>query len=331
MRLVMFGAGPFAAPTFRALFDTPHTVVALVTQPVRIVRGKAAGAPSPLRLEAERRGLPIFDPADVNSAEARAELARFAADLYVVADYGQILSPETLSLPSQGSINLHGSLLPKYRGAAPINWAVFHGEPVMGVSVIGVTPKVDAGAVYAQASIDVAPGETALELETRLAALGAPLVCQVIDAIERGEATALPQDMAAATRARRLRKTDGAIDWSKNAVAIENQWRALQPWPGCYTYWLRTDGEPLRLILGRVRAIGRDLPPDMIESAGASAAPGEVLPAEPGELRVATGAGALRIEQVQPAGRQMMAAADFLRGHPIRPGDRLGPGEDEAL
>lgn len=323
MRLVMFGSGPFAAPTFRALFDTPHTVVGLVTQPLRFVRGKPAGTPSPLRVEAEQRQLPILDPADINAADSRAALATIGADLYVVADYGQILSPETLAIPPKGSINLHGSLLPKYRGAAPINWAVFHGEPIVGVSVIGVTPKVDAGGVYAQASIEVLPGETALDLETRLAALGAPVVCQVIDQIERGEARPIPQDMAAATRARRLRKTDGIIDWSKSATAIENQWRALQPWPGCYTYWLRNEGEPLRLIVGRVRAIAG-------ESVG-GAAPGEVAPSESGELRIATGDGLLKVEQVQPAGRQMMAVADFLHGHKISPGDRFGPGEEDAL
>jgi len=323
MRLVMFGSGPFAVPTFRALFDTPHSVVGLVTQPLRIVRGKPAGTPSQLRVEAERRGLPILDPADINAADSRAALAAFGADLFVVADYGQILSPETLAVPPRGSINLHGSLLPKYRGAAPINWAVFHGEPVVGVSVIGVTPKVDAGGVYAQASIDVAPGETALDLETRLAALGAPVVCQVIDQIERGEAKPLPQDMAAATRARRLRKTDGIIDWSKSATEIENQWRALQPWPGCYTYWLRQEGEPLRMILGRLRAID--------SSSAGGAVPGEVVPADGADLCVATGEGLIKIENVQPAGRQMMAAADFLRGHPVRPGERLGPGEEDAL
>jgi methionyl-tRNA formyltransferase len=313
MRLVMFGSGPFAAPTFRALFDTPHSVVGLVTQPLRIVRGKPAGTPSPLRVEAERRGLPILDPADINAADSRAALAAFGADLFVVADYGQILSPETLAVPPLGSINLHGSLLPKYRGAAPINWAVFHGEPVVGVSVIGVTPKVDAGGVYAQASIEVAPGETALDLETRL----------VIDQIERGEAKPLPQDMAAATRARRLRKTDGIIDWSKSATEIENQWRALQPWPGCYTYWLRKEGEPLRMILGRLRAMAGTSPSD--------AAPGEVVPADGADLCVATGEGLIKIENVQPAGRQMMATADFLRGHQVRPGERLGPGGEDAL
>jgi methionyl-tRNA formyltransferase len=323
MRLVMFGSGPFAAPTFRALFDTPHTVVGLVTQPLRIVRGKVAGAPSPLRVEAERRGLSILDPADINAADSRAALAEFAADLLVVADYGQILSPETLAVPPRGSINLHGSLLPKYRGAAPINWAVFHGDPIVGVSVIGVTPQVDAGGVYAQASLAVAPGETALDLETRLAALGAPLICQVIDQIEQGTAAPLPQDLALATRARRLRKTDGVIDWSHGAVAIENQWRALQPWPGCYTYWLKKNGDPLRLILGRVRAIAG--------AHASGAAPGRVIAAEQGGLRVATGEGVLEIEQVQPAGRQMMAAADFLRGHQVQPGELFGPGEEDAL
>jgi len=321
----MFGTGPFAAPTFCALFDTPHQVVGLVTQPPRIVRGKPAGAASPVRVEAERRGAPILDPADINTAESRAALAAWKADLFVVADYGQILSAESLALPPQGAINLHGSLLPKYRGAAPINWAVFHGDPIVGVSVIGMTPRIDAGPVFAQAQLNVEAGETAVDLETRLAALGAPLVCNLLDLIERGATTPLAQDMSLATKARRLRKTDGVIDWTHGATAIENQWRALQPWPGCYTYWHRAAGEPVRLILGRVRAASAEQAPTEQRP------PGEILLAEASQLHVMTGDGALSIEQVQPAGRQMMSVADFLRGNPVRAGDRLGPGAEDSV
>jgi len=315
MRLVMFGTGPFAAPTFRALYDTRHSLVALVTQPARIVRWKIVEAPVPLREEAARRGTPVVDPEDINAERSRAKLAAFAADLFVVADYGQILSAETLALARHGAVNLHGSLLPKYRGAAPINWALYHGESETGVSVIHMTPRVDAGPVLAQAKTAIAPDETAVELEARLAELGAPLVCQTIDRIEAGTTVSLPQDVALATRARRLRKTDGVIDWSRTAHEIKNQVRAMQPWPKAFSYWHRAGGEPLRLIIGRV---------DVCEAAG-TAEPGTILTAEHDELVVATGECALALVQLQPAGKQMMSAADFLRGHPVRAGERLAP------
>jgi len=316
----MFGTGPFAAPTFRALYGTRHEVVALVTQPKRATRGKVAVAESPMRSEAEQRGTPILDPDDVNTDKAIAQLAACQADLFVVADYGQILAAETLALARLGAINLHGSLLPKYRGAAPINWAIYHGETESGVSVIQMTPRIDAGPVLAQARTSIGPDETAVELEIRLADLGAPLVCRTIDAIEAGTTTSLPQDLAQATPARRLRKTDGVIDWSRTAAQIKNQVRAMQPWPKAFTYWHRAAGEPVRLIIGRVEA--------SVTSAGVP--PGEVLPAGRDELLVAAGAGSVAVRDVQPAGRQMMSAAEFLRGHAVRPGDRLGPAPDEA-
>lgn len=314
MRLVMFGTGPFAAPTFRALFETGHMIVALVTQPPRLVRGKVVAAPSPLRDEAALHGTPVLDPVDVNDQPARDALAALAADLFVVADYGQILSAETLSLAQLGAINLHGSLLPKYRGAAPINWAIYRGETETGVSVIHMTPRVDAGPVLSQARTPIDPDENAVELEHRLAELGAPLVCQTMEAVAAGSAAALPQDMTLATRARRLRKTDGAIDWSRAAAEIKNQVRALQPWPRAYADWFHAQREPVRLIIGRVD----------VRPAPRAAAPGQVLVAEKDELLVATGADAISIVELQPAGRQMMRVGDFLRGHPVQAGDRLG-------
>jgi methionyl-tRNA formyltransferase len=320
MRLVMFGTGPFAAPTFRALYASGHQVAALVTQPPRVVRGKVVAAPMPLRDEAGRRGTAIIDPEDVNAPESRARLADLQADLFVVADYGQILSAETLGLAHLGAINLHGSLLPKYRGAAPIKWAIFRGETETGVSIIHMTPRVDAGPVLAQAKTTIGPDETAIELETRLAELGAPLVGETIDAIAAGTTVSLPQDLALATKARRLRKTDGAIDWSRTAIEIKNQVRAMQPWPRACTDWFRASHQPVRLIVGRV---------DVRQSPRAAAA-GEILTAEKDELLVAAGQGAVAILEVQPAGRQMMPVADFLHGHPVRPGDRLGPAPRDA-
>jgi methionyl-tRNA formyltransferase len=165
----------------------------------------------------------------------------------VVCDYGQILAPATLATARRGGVNLHGSLLPKYRGAAPINWAIYHGETESGVTVIHITPQIDAGPCIAQARTAIGPDETAAELEVRLAELGAGLMCEAIDLLEEGRQQALPQDAALAGKAPRLKKSDGLIDWRRPAAAIKNHVRAMEPWPKTYTFWHRCDGPPLRL------------------------------------------------------------------------------------
>jgi methionyl-tRNA formyltransferase len=309
------GTGPFAVPMFRALYGAGHRIAALVTQPTRPVRGNRPPPPNPMRQVAEEHGTPVLDPEKINTDEARAAIARFAPDLFVVADYGQILAPETLALTRLGGINLHGSLLPKYRGAAPINWAIYKGDAETGVTVIHMTPRVDAGPAIAKARIPIDSEETAIDLEHRLAELGAPLVCQTVDRLAAGKVESLPQDSTQASPARRLRKTDGEVDWSRSAAAIKNQVRALEPWPRTSTNWLREGGEPLRIILGRVS----------VKYGTADAPPGTVLPGDKGELLVATGEGILSLDEVQPAGKRSMAAAEFLRGHLVIPGQRFGP------
>jgi methionyl-tRNA formyltransferase len=326
MRLIMMGTGPFAVPTFRALYQRGHELLALVTQPVRPAKGDRGPPPNPMRSVAQEHGTPILDPESVNTPEARSMLAALEPELFIVADYGQILSPETLAVTRRGGINLHGSLLPKYRGAAPINWAIYHGERETGVSVIHMTPQIDAGPLLAQASLLIDRCENAVQLETRLAELGAPLVAETIERLARGEATSLVQDKSLASPARRLRKTDGEIAWSRSAVAISNQVRALEPWPRTSTFWHRAKGPPLRLILGRVS----DLLSAADQSAGVAPetiSPGTVVAADASGLLVATGQGLLRIDELQPAGKRMLSAADFLRGYPVAPGDRLGPQE----
>ncbi len=313
MRLIMMGTGPFAAPTFRALYGTRHDVVALVTQPLRNVRGRQEAA-SPLRAIAAEHATPILDPESVNSPEAQEALRKIGPDLFVVADYGQILAPETLAIARLGGVNLHGSLLPKYRGAAPINWAIYRGETETGVTVIHMTPTLDAGPCLAQARLAIGPDETAAELEPRLAELGAPLVCQTIDALECGDVKPIPQDSALVSKARRLRKSDGAIDWSRSAEQIRNQVRALQPWPGCYTYWQRPGGAPLRLIVGRVA----------VAPALVAGEPGTLLEAAGDRLVVVTGHDALNLVSVQPSGKRPLSAPEFLRGYRVEPGQRFG-------
>jgi methionyl-tRNA formyltransferase len=319
MRLIMMGTGPFAVPTFEALYASQHEVVLLVTAPVREHRGKTVDAPSRMREVAAAHGTPIFDPASVNTPEAQAALGELRADLAVVCDYGQILAPATLAAMRLGGINLHASLLPKYRGAAPINWAIYHGETHTGVTVIHMTPRIDAGPCLAQEPTEIGPEETAAALEIRLAQLGAGLVVRTIDALAAGPVASLPQDAALASPARRLKKTDGAIDWTRPAGAIKNQIRAMEPWPKTYTYWRRPEGAPVRLIFGPVKAVALADHPQ----------PGTVAIAADDRLWIAAGQGAVAVTTVQPAGKRVLGVAEFLRGYPLRPGDRLGA-EDET-
>ena len=315
MRLVMIGTGPFGVPVFAGLFETHHGIVALVTKPLEPQQGSRPVPVSPMRDTAHEHGTPIFDPENINDEDARVRLRDYRADLLVVCDYGQILSAETLATARLGGINVHGSLLPKYRGAAPINWAIYHGETETGVSVIHMTPRVDAGPVVAQGRLAIDPEETAVQLEKRLAEIGGWLVRRTLDNLEAGRLDSLPQDAALASKAPRLKKTDGLIDWSRPAIAIKNQVRAMEPWPKTYTFWHRGDGAPLRLILGPVAVL--DVPT-------ASASPGTVLDAAGDRLVIAAGAGAAHIKTLQPAGKRMLSVAEFLRGYRVLPGDRFG-------
>ena len=343
----MLGTGPFAVPTLQRLYESRHVVALLVTGAVHPQRGKGQPPATPMRDLAHEHDTPIFDPEDINAEASRQQLAAHKADLLVVCDYGQILSSATLGTARLGGINLHASLLPKYRGAAPINWAIYDGETETGVTVIHMTPRVDAGPCIAQARTAIGSEETALELETRLADMGAWLIRRMIDLLEAGQLDALPQDPALASKAPRLKKTDGLIDWSRPALAIKNHIRAMEPWPKSYTFWHRDGGAPVRLILGPVAIVKPDLlagddlapsedsspgdrstlgeSPGTSYSPGAKHTPGTVLQASGGRLIVATGRGTVLLRSVQPAGKRMLSVEELLRGYPIRPGDLFGP------
>jgi methionyl-tRNA formyltransferase len=314
MRLLMLGTGPFAVPTFQELFSTRHEMLALVTGPFSARRGRPSLPVSPLRDIAHEHGIPIFAPENINVAESQIRLRKCGADLMVVCDYGQILTTETLATAQLGGINLHASLLPKYRGAAPIPWAIYHGETETGVTVIHMTPEVDGGPCIAQASIRIDPEEDALQLESRLAVLGAWLVRRTIDNLEAGRLEAMPQNPALVSRAPRLKKSDGLIDWTRSARDLKNHVRAMQPWPKTYTFWHREKGPPLRLILG---------PLTLLETA-ASPLPGTVIEADSDRLLIAAGSGAVLPKTIQPAGKRVLDIAAFLRGYPVRTGQRFG-------
>ncbi len=307
MRIVILGTGPFAVPSLRALHASQHEVLCAVSRPPRGRRAK----PAPVSVAAEELGIETWLPETVNSDEAREKLATYEADLLVVCDYGEILKPATLASSRLGGINLHGSLLPKYRGAAPVQWAVFNGDTETGNTVIQMTPGLDAGPSLGVQRIAIDPDETSGELETRMADLGADLVLEIVEQLADCTTNPVTQDKSQATKAPRLTKEMGQIDWSRTAQEIKNQVRALQPWPRAFTAWQRAEGEALRLIVHRVRTAPARM-----------GVPGEVVSIEEG-LAVATGEGLLFLEEVQPAGKRAMQVADFLRGNPVQVGDRL--------
>jgi methionyl-tRNA formyltransferase len=234
-----------------------------------------------------------------------------------VCDYGEILRPETLATARLGGINLHGSLLPKYRGAAPVQWAILRGERETGNSVIQMTPGLDAGPCLGQDRTSIDPDEDAGQLEARLAELGAQLVCRVVADLAAGTARPIEQDRSLASKAPRLKKEDGLIDWSRSAQEIKNQVRAMRPWPRAVTFWHRAEGEPLRLNVDRVA---------VVDAVGADAASAGIVVVAADRLIVAAGDGALELLEVQPAGKRAMSTNDFLRGNRVQAGDDFGPG-----
>lgn len=320
MRLIMFGTGPFAVPTFESLLDSNHEVLALVTRPIADSGKRRKTAENPTRDVAEKLGLTIFDPVNVNEVESVERLSGWQADLFVVCDYGQILSRECLGAAKRGGINLHGSLLPLYRGAAPINWAIFNGDPITGITIIHMTSRLDGGPCLVQMKTDIGPTETAEQIEPRLAQLGVRPVLEAIEQLEHwdGESSlGQRQDSATATRAPRLKKSDGQIDWTRSATQIFNQIRAFQPWPGSFTLWNSSKlKQPIRLIIHEATLIDQE-GDDPLK-------PGLVVAATPSELIIQTGGGRLSINTLQPAGKRAMPVQDFLRGNAPVAGDLFG-------
>ncbi|HYT89123.1 MAG TPA: methionyl-tRNA formyltransferase [Gemmataceae bacterium] len=329
MKLVMMGTGTFAEPAFLALLQSRHTVVGLVTQPDRPVgeaRGSTRQTGAGMKPLAEQHNIPVYQPESINTPEGIAKLREWAPDLLVVAAYGQILSNDVLSTTPHGGINVHASLLPKYRGAAPIAWAIYHGEKQTGVTIIKMSVSLDAGDMLAQEAVDIGPEETAGELEARLAPLGAKLAVEVIEQIAAGTAKGVKQDKTQATKAPKLKKEDGLIDWTRYHTEVCAQIRAMQPWPTAYTFLHRSGQKPVRVLIqravpGRATFLGsamgvEEQPPGTLH----------VVPTAPSRLFVYAGRDSqLEVLELQPAGKNRMAAAEFLRGHPIKEGDHFGP------
>jgi methionyl-tRNA formyltransferase len=315
-RLILMGTGPFAVPAFGALLNAGHEIALVVTKPQPPVRSRKGPPPSPVRTWAEEHRLEIFDPVSINEPDAISRIREVGAELSVVCDYGQILKPDALAATPRGGINLHGSLLPAYRGAAPVQRALLNGDRVTGVAVIHMTPKLDGGPILAIRETEIKDHETAGELEERLALLGVEAVLTSIALLSQWDGASeigTPQDSSKVSKAPRLSKAEGEIDWRKTAREIDCHVRGMQPWPVAYTHiGLQAAKPPVRLAIKRVQ---------ISSVPRGSAAPGEVV-AGAGFL-VATGDGVIEIKRIQPAGKREMDSEEFLRGHQISAGMKL--------
>jgi methionyl-tRNA formyltransferase len=318
----MMGTGTFAQPTLEAMLQSGHQVVTLVTQPDRIIgqqRGSTRLAERGMKQIALEHQVSVLQPESINTPAGIDALRGCAPDILVVAAYGQILSRDVLATAAQGGINVHASLLPKYRGAAPIAWAIYHGETRTGVTIIRMSIHLDAGDILAQEVIDILPDETAGELEERLAPVGARLALQTVEGIALGPVAGKPQDKSLATKAPKLVKENGLINWTKPAEQVRNQIRAMQPWPTAYTFLYRAGKPPLRVILWRANVAG--------EMQTNPLGHGEAA-CNNNPLRLVVGAGlgtCVEVAELQPAGKRRIPASEFLRGYPLRQGDRFGP------
>jgi methionyl-tRNA formyltransferase len=307
LRLVFFGTPAFAAPTLQALLDSRHAVVGVVTQPDRPRgRGQQVVA-SPVKQLAVQHSLPVLQPDRLKDETFLAGLEQWHADLGVVAAYGRILPAIVLDLPSLGLINVHASLLPRHRGAAPIHRAVIAGDSITGVSIMGVVQALDAGPVFATVQRPIGPDDTSEQVARDLAVLGARLLVDVVDALADEQARAVPQDELAVTYASRLEKDEGLIDWTLPAEGIHNRVRGLQPWPMAWTYL-----HGRRLVIVQTRRVS--------EPAGDAASPGTILAVRRDALRVSTGRGTLDIVALQPEGRRVMSVRDFVTGSRVTAG-----------
>jgi methionyl-tRNA formyltransferase len=309
MRLVFLGSGSFAIPSFEALIASGHDVAALVTQPDREKGRGRALAPPPLKPVAQARGIPVLQPPRVREPQAVEALRALAPELQVVVAYGQILPRGVIEIPPRGTVNVHGSLLPRYRGAAPIAWAIAGGETETGVSTMLIDEGLDTGPLLLARSTPIGPEETATELEPRLARLGAELLLETVRGLEAGLLQPRPQDHAFASYAPLLKKEDGRIDWTLPAEVLARRVRGFNPWPGTHTLWQ-----------GRVLKVLRARP-----SPGGPGEPGAVMSVSREGLVVASGrATRLELLQVQLEGRRPVSALAFSAGARLPPGARFG-------
>ena len=311
MNIVFFGTSEFAIPILRWLIDSRHEVLAVVTQPDRQKGRRLKISPPPTKVLAQAKNISVYQPGDASGRDSINYLKKLNADLFVVVAFGQILKKEILEIPKIYSINIHGSLLPKYRGAAPTNWTIINGDKTSGVTIIKMNEKMDEGDIILKKEIAVDKDDTNITLSEKLSDLGADALDETIKLIETGKAKLIKQEDSAATYAPKLKKKDGLIDWNEPAGTIHNKVRGLLPWPGAYTHF---DGRILKI-----------LKTELAEDGEGSGKNGEVVNILKHKgILVRTGQGNILIQYVQIEGKRSFDADAFLCGHEILPGYRFG-------
>lgn len=308
LRFIFMGTPAPAAETLEALLRGPDRVVGVVTQPDRPVGRGQKTVPSPVRVVARDHGIPVLTPQRMKDPLLLDQLRDWAPDLIVVVAYGRILPQVILDLPPRGCINVHYSLLPKYRGAAPMQWALLSGDLVTGVTTMLLVAKMDAGPILLQETVLIDPRETTTTLQEKLVPVGAGLLLETIEGLKEGTVVPSGQDEAAATFASMLKKDDGVIDWAQSAVEIERKVRAFTPWPSAFTYY---GGRLVKVHDARV--VDLEVPEQ----------PGTIVKAQGGDLWVATGQGVLSVDALQLEGKNRMSTAAFLRAGSLEQGRRF--------
>lgn len=310
MRLVFMGTPDFASASLEALLKSDDSIVGIVTQPDRPKGRGQVLTPSPVKLLAQREQIPLLQPLKMKDPEFIRTLAEWKPDFILVAAFGRILPSAILSLPPHGCINVHGSLLPKYRGAGPIQWAIINGETETGITTMLMDEGMDTGAMLLQEAIPITPDDTAGTLSPRLAELGGRLLVETIARLKAGTLVPKPQDASQATIAPLLKKEDGVIDWTLPATVLANRVRGLSPWPGAYTTMAGGD----RWTIWRA----------LVLPGPATKPPGTVVSVTTESIHVATGEGILAVMELQPANSRRMVVSQYLTGHPVAVGLQLG-------
>ena len=309
MRIVFMGTPEFAVPSLEALLKSEDEIVGIVTQPDRPKGRGHELTPPPIKLIAQRANIPLLQPLKIRTPDFLEALAAWKPDLIAVTAFGRILHAPILNLPPMGCVNVHGSLLPKYRGAAPVQWAVINGETETGITTMLMDEGMDTGSMLLQARIPILPEDTAGSLAPRLAELGGRLLVETIRQLKAGAIAPRAQDHSQATMAPLLKKEDGIIDWSGSAQSIANRIRGLSPWPGAYTFHGQERWNIWKAVAVQETAQGL---------------PGTIQAGTKQSLKVATGSGVLALLEIQTANSKRMTVGQFLAGHRISPGELLG-------
>ena len=315
MRVVFMGTPAFAVPSLEALDNSDHEVVGVVTQPDRPKGRGQAVVPCPVKELAMSRGLPVRQPDKIKSPEFLQQLSEWKPDVIAVTAFGRFLPKAILELPPMGCVNVHGSLLPAYRGAAPIQWALIHGNAETGITTMVMDEGMDTGAVLLQQTVPIEPEDTALELGARMAQAGGALLVETLTRLAAKTVVPREQDHSRATMAPLLKKEDGVIDWTQSATQIVNRIRGLSPWPGSYTFH-----HEHRLIIRKGRADTQDAP-----AVSDGQPPGTILAVGPKSFWVETGEGRIEVLEVQPANKKRMSVEQFLLGYALRAQETFGP------